>query len=95
MTDGLRVSSSVPYSTTTSDTASRLATHSGSFSVPPLEPTRRNDSSFLKHLDPVLAAPFKQGFAEWCDGDGQTGHDLAHHTLAALNELRAAATSLG
>ncbi len=41
----------------------------------------------------VLA--FKQGFAEWCDADHQAGHDLAHYTLSALNELRAAATSLG
>jgi AcrR family transcriptional regulator len=41
----------------------------------------------------VLA--FKQGFAEWCDADHQADHDLAHYTLSALNELRAAATSLG
>jgi AcrR family transcriptional regulator len=41
----------------------------------------------------VLA--FKKGFAEWCDADDQADHDLAHYTLSALNELRAAATSLG
>jgi hypothetical protein len=41
----------------------------------------------------VLA--FKQGFAEWCDADHQADHDLAHYTLSALNDLRAAATSLG
>jgi AcrR family transcriptional regulator len=37
----------------------------------------------------------KQGFAEWCDADNQADHDLAQYTLSALNELRAAATSLG
>jgi AcrR family transcriptional regulator len=41
----------------------------------------------------VLA--FKQGFAEWCDADHKADHDLAHYTLSALNELRAAASSLG
>ncbi len=41
----------------------------------------------------VLA--FKLGFAEWCDADHQTDHDLAHYSLSALNELRTAATSLG
>ncbi len=41
----------------------------------------------------VLA--FKQGFAEWCDTDHETDHDLLHYAMSALNELRAAATSLG
>ena len=41
----------------------------------------------------VLA--FKQGFAEWCDADHQADHDLAYYTLSALNDLRAAAMSLG
>ena len=41
----------------------------------------------------VLA--FKQGFAEWCDADHRANHDLAHYTLSALNDLRAAASSLG
>jgi AcrR family transcriptional regulator len=41
----------------------------------------------------VLA--FKQGFAEWIDGDRGDEHALAHFTVAALNELRAAMTTLG
>lgn len=40
----------------------------------------------------VLA--FKQGFARWSDDRG-ADHDLAHYTLAALNELRAASAALG
>jgi len=41
----------------------------------------------------VLA--FKRGFAEWSEGDRETTDDLAPYTLAALDELRAASTSLG
>jgi hypothetical protein len=41
----------------------------------------------------VLA--FKQGFAEWSEGDRDDGRLLAHHALAALEDLRTAATSLG
>lgn len=39
----------------------------------------------------VLA--FKRGYAAWSEGDA--GSDLARHTLAALDELRAASASLG
>jgi AcrR family transcriptional regulator len=41
----------------------------------------------------VLA--FKRGYTEWSEGDREAEHDLAHYTLAALNELRAASASLG
>jgi AcrR family transcriptional regulator len=41
----------------------------------------------------VLA--FKRGYAEWSGGDREAEHELAHYTLAALNELRAASASLG
>jgi hypothetical protein len=41
----------------------------------------------------VLA--FKQGFAQWSEGDRDDGRLLAHHALAALEDLRTAATSLG
>ncbi len=41
----------------------------------------------------VLA--FKQGYAEWSEGDRQSENELAYYTLAALNELRAASASLG
>jgi AcrR family transcriptional regulator len=41
----------------------------------------------------VLA--FKQGYAEWSEADRHAEDELAHCTLAALNELRAAAASLG
>jgi hypothetical protein len=41
----------------------------------------------------VLA--FKRGYAEWSEGDRDTGDELAHHALAALDELRAASVSLG
>ncbi|MCU1551950.1 MAG: TetR family transcriptional regulator [Glaciihabitans sp.] len=41
----------------------------------------------------VLA--FTRGYAEWSEGDHQSDHELAHYTLAALNELRAASASLG
>jgi hypothetical protein len=41
----------------------------------------------------VLA--FKQGFARWSEGDRDDGRLLAHHALAALEDLRTAATSLG
>jgi AcrR family transcriptional regulator len=41
----------------------------------------------------VLA--FKQGYAEWSKEGGRAEDELAKCTLAALNELRAATTSLG
>jgi AcrR family transcriptional regulator len=41
----------------------------------------------------VLA--FKRGYAEWSGGDRAAGDELAHYTLAALDELRAASASLG
>lgn len=41
----------------------------------------------------VLA--FKRGYAQWSSEDDSAGHDLAHHALAALDELRAASASLG
>lgn len=41
----------------------------------------------------VLA--FKRGFAEWSESDRDADHELAHYTLAALDELRTATTALG
>jgi AcrR family transcriptional regulator len=41
----------------------------------------------------VLA--FKRGYAEWSEGDRDGDDELAHHTLAALDELRTASASLG
>jgi AcrR family transcriptional regulator len=41
----------------------------------------------------VLA--FKRGFAQWSEGDRDDGEALAQHALAALDELRSAAASLG
>ncbi|MDR7166784.1 AcrR family transcriptional regulator [Nocardia kruczakiae] len=41
----------------------------------------------------VLA--FKRGFARWTEADGDDATGLAHHTLAALADLRAAAATLG
>jgi AcrR family transcriptional regulator len=41
----------------------------------------------------VLA--FKRGYAEWSEGDRDGDDELARHTLAALDELRAASASLG
>ena len=41
----------------------------------------------------VLA--FKRGYTEWSVDDRESEHDLAHYTLAALDELRAATASLG
>ena len=40
----------------------------------------------------VLA--FKRGYAEWSEGKHGADHGLAHHALAALDELRAASASL-
>ena len=40
----------------------------------------------------VLA--FKRGYARWCEGDHDAGDGLAHHTLAALDELRTATAAL-
>ncbi len=37
---------------------------------------------------------FKRGYAEWANADDQTASELAVYTLAALEELRAAAASL-
>jgi AcrR family transcriptional regulator len=41
----------------------------------------------------VLA--FKRGYAEWSEGDRDDAKGLAHHALAALDDLRAATASLG
>lgn len=41
----------------------------------------------------VLA--FKRGFAAWTEGDRDATDELAPHTIAALEELRAASASLG
>jgi AcrR family transcriptional regulator len=41
----------------------------------------------------VLA--FKRGYTRWSIEDRDTEHDLAHHALAALAELRAASAALG
>jgi AcrR family transcriptional regulator len=41
----------------------------------------------------VLA--FKRGYARWSEADRDAHDDLAHYTLSALNELRAATASLG
>jgi AcrR family transcriptional regulator len=41
----------------------------------------------------VLA--FKRGYGEWSEDDREPDHQLAHYTLAALNDLRAASASLG
>ena len=41
----------------------------------------------------VLA--FKRGYAEWSEGGHEAEDELAHYTLAALDELRAATASLG
>jgi AcrR family transcriptional regulator len=38
---------------------------------------------------------FKRGYAQWIEGDRADDQGLAHHALAALRELHAAATSLG
>ncbi|GAA5129645.1 TetR/AcrR family transcriptional regulator [Pseudonocardia adelaidensis] len=40
----------------------------------------------------VLA--FKQGYARWAEGDRDDGTELAHHALAALQELRTVTASL-
>jgi AcrR family transcriptional regulator len=41
----------------------------------------------------VLA--FKRGYAQWCEADRDDAKGLAHHALAALEELRTATTTLG
>jgi AcrR family transcriptional regulator len=38
---------------------------------------------------------FKRGYLAWSDGDRDAEDQLAQHTLAALNDLRAATASLG
>ncbi|MEW2569385.1 helix-turn-helix domain-containing protein [Streptomyces sp. NPDC047070] len=38
---------------------------------------------------------FKRGFAAWSEGDRDVEDELAGHTLAALDELRAASATLG
>jgi hypothetical protein len=37
---------------------------------------------------------FKQGYAQWSEGDPDDNVGLAHHALAALSDLRAATVSL-
>jgi AcrR family transcriptional regulator len=41
----------------------------------------------------VLA--FTRGYAQWSEGDRESENELAHYTLAALNDLRAASATLG
>jgi AcrR family transcriptional regulator len=41
------------------------------------------------------ALAFHRGFTAWSAGARTTGEDLAHRTVAALDELRAAAAALG
>jgi hypothetical protein len=41
----------------------------------------------------VLA--FKRGYAQWSESDRDDVKGLAHHALAALDDLRTAAASLG
>lgn len=41
----------------------------------------------------VLA--FKRGYSEWSEGGREAENELAHYTLAALDDLRAATASLG
>ena len=41
----------------------------------------------------VLA--FKRGYAQWSEGDHDDARGLAHHALAALDDLRAATATLG
>jgi hypothetical protein len=41
----------------------------------------------------VLA--FKRGYAQWAESNGDDDKGLAHHALAALDELRTATASLG
>lgn len=41
------------------------------------------------------ALAFKRGYAQWSDADRGEGAELARYCLAALDELRAATTSLG
>ena len=38
---------------------------------------------------------FKRGYARWSEGDHDDGTQLAHHALAALDELRSVTASLG
>jgi hypothetical protein len=40
----------------------------------------------------VLA--FKRGYTQWSEGDRDDARGLAHHALAALDDLRAAAATL-
>ncbi len=41
----------------------------------------------------VLA--FKRGYAQWSEGERDDARELAHHALAALDDLRTATASLG
>ncbi|CAN5654268.1 TetR/AcrR family transcriptional regulator [soil metagenome] len=43
----------------------------------------------------LVVLAFKQGYAEWSEGDREDGRGLAEHSLAALADLRAATASLG
>jgi len=50
----------------------------------------------VSHLAAELGVlAFKRGFAEWSEADPDTVEDLAPYTLAALEDLRAASSSLG
>jgi AcrR family transcriptional regulator len=56
----------------------------------------RGVTDALAHLAGELGVlAFKRGYTEWSRAENQTDDRLAHFTLAALNELRAATASLG
>jgi EmrB/QacA subfamily drug resistance transporter len=62
-TVGGRITTAVAKARTRPDFQAAVAAHPHAVS-PDSAKTVVSDSSFLKHLDPVLAAPFKQGFAD-------------------------------
>jgi AcrR family transcriptional regulator len=50
----------------------------------------------IAHLAAELGVlAFKRGYARWSEGDFDDATGLAHHALAALEDLRAATASLG
>lgn len=50
----------------------------------------------LAHLAAEMGVlAFKRGYAHWSEADRDDGTELAQHALAALDDLRAATTSLG
>jgi AcrR family transcriptional regulator len=58
--------------------------------------TARGVPAMTAHLASEMGTlAFKQGYARWSEGDHTGDEGLAPHTLAALQDLRAAAGSLG